>query len=540
MPQRVLTEQEFNRIRDRVLQSAPDGLDEPSFHRWIGPAMEQALGEAENTPAAPEGSATSRFLSNAGEMVNPVSIAKGLYGAVRHPIETVTSIGEQMADQAVKAKEAWGEGRISEAVGHAAAAAIPVIGPAAAAAGEQIGSGDVAGGLGKGAGLLIPTMVPTAVRTVRTAVTKLPESVATAANAGARSRITNVMSPKVGQNKVRFGNMADKVAPAIAKDIATEGAPWTREGLHARIGEKLGEAEAALDAASDARLAARTFPTAPLIGMLRVKRAQLMAEAVEGSHPIPTVHGAGGTPTPSGLTRNVSTGRMQPALVKEGRALGQDVIPAPYAARVAVIDQAISELQRLGPMVRYDPIRTMRQAYDGPAKAVYSPAVTPDFIKAQGGARGAADVTAVLRDQLARWDPPTAQANAQYSLYRTANDVLDAAVEVDRARPKVGRQIMARLTGSIIGGQVGGPIGAVAGYTFGPVVDAALSAGATTQLKTAAMMAKLAQAIRSGNIGVVNSLTAQLRRVGTTAAAVVGGGSTSPNGPRTAATAPAQ
>jgi hypothetical protein len=498
------------------------------------PAHTTARPEDFTPSAEPEGSATSRFLTNAGEMLNPVAIGKGLYDAVTSPIDTLTNVASAQLDQGKKAYEtarhAQQPADYLAALGHAGAAVLPVLGPAAAAAGEQIGSGDIAGGLGKGAGLLVPTAIPTAVRgTVKAANKYAPNGVVTALEEGAASRVADVISPKVGQNKVRLGNQAEKIAPTLAKDLAADGAPLTRSGFHAEVRTKLAAAEQALDSASDARLSARTFPTKPLIDALLEKRKALTAEAVEGSRAVPTVKGAGGTPTPSGMTRNVSSGRMQPKLTKEGRPIGQDVVPGPNAPRVAAIDQAIKELRQLGPVTRYDPIRTIRQAYDGQAKAVYSPAVTADYLAQRGSALGAADVTGTLRDALAKWDPPTATANAQYSLYRTADDVLSATAEVERTRPKIGRQIIARMTGSVLGNQAAGIPGAAAGYIAGPLVDSALASGATTQLKTAALMTKLATAIRRGDVGAVNTITSQVKRIGATAAAVVGN-ATSPSG----------
>lgn len=110
-------------------------------------------------PAQPEGSATWRFLSNAGEMLNPVTMVQGAAHAIAHPIETGTAmLGAQRAEYE-KAKALIKSGQYSEAAGHGLASALPLLGPAAAAAGEQIGSGDIAGGLGKGAGLLAPMAV---------------------------------------------------------------------------------------------------------------------------------------------------------------------------------------------------------------------------------------------------------------------------------------------------------------------------------------------------------------------------------------------
>lgn len=80
-------------------------------------------------------------------------------------------LGKAQVDQFTKAKQAYHEGRISEAVGHTIAGALPLVGPAAANAGEQIGSGDISGGLGAGAGLIAGMKAPEVVGRV------LPKSV---------------------------------------------------------------------------------------------------------------------------------------------------------------------------------------------------------------------------------------------------------------------------------------------------------------------------------------------------------------------------
>jgi hypothetical protein len=200
-------------------------------------------------------------------------------------------------------------------------------------------------------------------------------------------------------------------------------------------------------------------------------------------------------------------------LAKQGRPLGNDVVPTPNKVRVAQIDKAINEIRQLGPVARYEPLRRIREAYDQPARAKYAAAVTPDYLKKMGEANGAADVTGTLREALARFDPETAKANAEYSLYRKADDVLTATKEVERTRPKVGRQIMARLTGSVIGEQAAGLPGAAAGFVLGPALDAAVSSGVTTKLQTARLMTRLADAIRRGDVGHVSSLSYELKRL---------------------------
>lgn len=517
MPQRTLSEQEFNAIRDRVLAAAPDGLSEADFQRYIGPAMAQAIGEAENLPPTPEGGAVGRFAAGAAEMLNPIEMVKGAAQAVRHPIQTGTAIVGAMGDQWSRAAEAAREGHYSEAVGHAVAGSIPLVGPAAAEIGERIGEGDIAGGLGTTAGLLTPFGVKPAVQGVRRAIPAgARQAAAGALEKGAANRVAGVMSPQVGPNKTRFGGMAEQVAPEIAAN--PQMGAWSRTGLQNQVEAGFDDAARALDDAADARLTARTFDTKAIVEALKTGRQKLVAEAVEGSRLVPTLRGPGGRPTPAGPTRNVQSGQMQQAPTKQGRPIGQDVEPAPSAARIAAIDQVISEIQQLGPVARYEPLRRIRAAWDQVAKQKYNPSMTADFMKKTGEASGAAEATGVLRQHLAKFEPATATANAQYSLMKTARDVLKATEEVERTRPRVGRQIMARLTATVGMGAAAGTPGAITGFLFGPAVEAALSAGVTTKIQTARLMSRLATAIRKGDVGHVTSLTSQLRRMAPTGA----------------------
>jgi len=490
MPSRTLSESEFEAIRQRVLAAAPKGMDEAGFNRWFTPRFDGAIAEAEQLPEA-RGGAAGRFVSNAASALNPVAMAQGLYGAVRHPIDTAQAVIGQQADQFGKAKQAFSEGRYSEAAGHGVASALPLIGPAAAGAGEQIGSGDVAGGLGAASGLLATSAIPAGVRNARRVMTPgMRDAAAGALEKGAASRYVDVMAPKVGANKTRLGNMANKVAPALASDPAMSA--MSREGLHGKVASALAAAEDELDSVSQARNTNKVWHTKPILRDLQAKLDAVTAKTVR----------------------------------RQGLKAGDDVVPAPSEPRAAAIRQAMTEVQALGPVADYEALRRVRAAWDGPAKAVYNPSLTQDFTAKMGNKYGAADVTGVLRDQLAKFEPATAAANSKYSLYKSANDVLEAAAEVERTRPRVGRQIMARLTAVMAGGQSAGIPGAAAGYVLGPALDSIGATGMTTQLKTAQMMGKLAQAIRAGNVSSVNSLTSQLqdelRRLAAPAAAQAG------------------
>jgi hypothetical protein len=451
---------------------------------------------------APEGSAVGRFASNAWEMVNPVTAVKGVYNAVTSPVQTGKAIIAGQGNQLDKARQAFREGRYSEMVGHGAAAALPIVGPLAADAGEQIGAGDIAGGLGKAAGILAPVGMAEALS--KFGVKAIPNRVADALDEGAAARVADVMSPKSSAQKgLRMTAKAEKIAPQIA---AGDNAAWSRAGLREHLGEKLNAAKAALDEADEARNGAAPHETAPILSALKAKRAALVAEPFDAVAPARKVStresaivDAGGNPI------QIETSKAVP--------IGEAQIPAPNRARVAVLDKAIAEIEALGPIAPYESLRTIRKAYDGPAEVRYNPAVTPDFLANQSNAMASADVAGAIRETLAKGDPRTAAANADFSLYKSAHDIISAAEELDKARPKNGRRLMSQLTGSMIGTEAGGVPGAVAGYALGPILDNALTAGFTTKLKTAQMMTDFAKAIRSGDVTRVTKLSFKLRQL---------------------------
>lgn len=517
MPQRTLSEAEFTAIKQKVLAAAPAGLDEDSFNRWAGPRMAAAIGTAESLPVAPAGSSLGRFAEGVWQMVNPVSLAEGLYGAVRHPVKTAVKVGKAQYEQGKQAFDLAKQGRYVEAAGHGVAAALPLIGPAAAEAGEQIAAGDIAGGLGKGVGLAAPFAASPALKAGVRAVRASAPGAATAVAEGLASKagemVADVATPKVGPNKLRFGNQARELAPDLLK--RGEAGAWTREGLHSTVKQGLATAEDALDAAADSRNAGFPHDTKGIVKALLDKRQELTAEAFDATEPARTA---------TTRTSAILDASGKPAQVTDLKAtpIGRDVVPGPNAERVAQIDKAISELKQLGPQAPYESLRRIRQAYDGPAKATYAPSVTADYLKAQGGKLGAADVTGTIRSALAEADPATAATNAEYHLYRTLDEVLSAAKETEAARPKIGRRMAAILFGGGSGAAAGGATGATAGAALFLAVDAAASAGWTTKLKAAQLMTDAAKALRSGSEGQLQSVAFQLRKLGTVGAVQAG------------------
>lgn len=445
-------------------------------------------------PQGPTGKESARFVDNAVRAMvpstTPSDYINGPLYAIQHPWDSVGLIVDAVRNAHIgtfnKAKEkasaaANGDAlAIPEAIGYGAATALPVAGPAAAGAGEQIASGDIAGGLGTSAGLLAPSVLAAAKAKTGPLVS------AEKADRMSTSRMADAIAPKVGQNKIRFGNQAAEIAPALAREPSLGAV--TREGLQAKVESKLGEAEAALDAAANARNAHIVYATKPIIEALREKVGRRTAQTARDAY------------------QSAKTGSEQP--------IGKDVVPAPNRARVAQIEQAIHEIEQLGSHASYEALRRIRESYDGPAKAKYSPSMTADYLAKSGERSGAADVTGVLRDKLGTMDPATAKANADYALYKSAHDVLSATEEVQRSRPTTGRKMLtSAITGSL-GTSIDPGVGTAIGLAVGPIVDEALNAGLTTKITTARLLAQYADAVRRHQPKRTSAIARQLKNVG--------------------------
>jgi hypothetical protein len=130
--------------------TAPDGTVHTFPAGTTPEQMAAALGLGNPTPepshaTPPQGSALRRLAGNFVEGLNPITLAKGLYQGVRHPIDTfVTPTAESWG----KVGPALKEGRYTDAA-NAAAGGIPLIGPASEAASQQWKGGDAAGAIGR-------------------------------------------------------------------------------------------------------------------------------------------------------------------------------------------------------------------------------------------------------------------------------------------------------------------------------------------------------------------------------------------------------
>src|SRR5262245_54768311 len=177
MAGRTLSEAEFTRIKQAVLDEAPPNLSEADWQRYATVALAGAIAEAEHSPAPLEGSAVGRFAAGAWQHLNPVTMATGLYEAFKTPEATgqmLRNVVNAQVGEGKKAVDLVRQGRYTEAAGHAGAAALPLLGPAAAAAGERVATGDLAGGIGEGVGLTGSIVAPGAVATGAQRLGSLP------------------------------------------------------------------------------------------------------------------------------------------------------------------------------------------------------------------------------------------------------------------------------------------------------------------------------------------------------------------------------
>lgn len=200
-------------------------------------AVIQRMAKPAQEPA-PQSSALGRFASGAGEMLNPVTMVKGLYQTVRHPIDTASAIYQQQGAEFDKAVAAGREGRYSEMVGHGAAAFLPVVGPLAADIGEQAGSGDVAGAAGRLAGAAAAWQAPKAIKAIPSRVGGKPTAERELARWGLDQGIpVDVASATANPIPRAAQQLATKTSVA-GSVIGTKAAKARQAGL-ATVGEQL-------------------------------------------------------------------------------------------------------------------------------------------------------------------------------------------------------------------------------------------------------------------------------------------------------------
>lgn len=458
------------------------------------------------------------FVKGFTATVNPLPMLEKLYGGDMTDkalnIATMGAYGQgrvakdalqAQVDQFKKAKEAYDKGRISEAVGHTMAGALPLVGPMAADAGETIGRGDIAEGLGKTAGILAPMGVHPALGAAGDAIDAVKPAIADVADRTSANLMANEIAPKVGANKARFGNMAADAAPALAREPGLNAA--TRTGLQGKVGAAMEDAQQQLNGAYDAIPNTQLFKTAPVKAAINAALSKLTAEGYKDEVPTTTtvdklqVKPGPGDPSMGGDMRRIG------ANIDTYGPGGTTVEPSGNEARIGALKQAQADINTLGDYANIDNLRKIAMAWGNGAKKVFTPAIAPDYMANKGAGLGFADAERSLRDYIADnavvpGSAPVAQLrtlNSRYSMLRSANDVMQAAEEADRGRSGTMRSAGASVLGAAAGEYLGGPTAAAVGAILTPFIDNAVTSGVTTHIALSRALAKFADSLRSGS-----------------------------------------
>lgn len=426
-------------------------------------------------PTAEHG-AVSRFVGNAAERLNPITMVKGVAQAVAHPLQTVDALIDASAQQYGKAGQAFGEGRLSEAAGHALAGTIPAIGPMAAEIGEQAAAGDVAGAAGALTGVLTPMA---AARPIANAARRA----APAVQAGAERRVVQALGP----TKERFKAIAEKRAP----EVLERGLGGSREALQAQAAQKAREAGQQIDALLE-REGGRAINLRPVIDALeqakssfQTTRSVPLADAIK-----------------DGLERT-------PGARVVGNAVEIPVVFEPRA--VAQLSRLQRVMEDLGPEARVDQVVAIRRAWDKVVSDAGGfqhrrPSALGQPLKDISEAATKRQATTAIRQLLDSEVPDLSVINREFAFWKDVDSVLRQTIQ--RTQPQgpglLGRvrEGAGQVAGAVIGGTAAGPLGAGAGAIVTGQLAKAAHAVFTSprwRLVSARTRHQLADALASGN-----------------------------------------
>lgn len=445
---RTLTESEYDAIREEIIRRAPPNLSEAEFTRYAGPAMEMAIGIAENTPAPLRGSAMSRALGGLWQNINPLTMVSGLAQAVQHPVDTAAALYQAQRDQFAKAAEAP---TLSEKAGYTAAGLLPILGPMAAHAGERGAQGDIAGMAGETAGLVAPFAVDAA-------MTLRPGRAARA------TRLEQEASQQVAQRVLAPGNrryvgQAEAIAPEVLRRGMTGDRLALREAADAGM-------DAAGQAIDDAIAAAGGAQASVQVASIMQQLRSALSELTTNGRPIVGAEGR----------------------VSELRArIGQ----IQRAARNGTI--SLEELKKIRD-VSYD-VAARARGYERAGNVI------------AGDAGWAARETGgAIRQELANAIPDLASSNADYAFFKTLDDILNPAIGRPKTTtPSQGVTGGARTTGAVAGAMTDSKL---VTFVMSQVVPwlKERAADPSWQLADAHRKMRLAQALRRGNVGLAKRL----------------------------------
>jgi hypothetical protein len=421
-------------------------------------------------------------------MLNPVTIVKGAYQAVTHPVDTAKGLYQAQVDQFGKAAQAQSP---IEQIGYTAAGILPLIGPIAAGIGEHAATGDIAGAAGQTAGIVAPFAAGGAIR----------GRVAQRARRGDPALLEREAAQQVSQRVLAPGSVAFKgKAEAIAPEILQRGMRGGRDELAQAADEGMAAAGERIDAAiTSGGGGSAGVVVNPIIAQLqrRINDLTINGEVIRGAEG-----------RVAGLRARIAqlerTSQQQPAAT---------VRPPMAPIRVTSFD----DLRK----VRDEQYRIANEA------RAYQRMGNPN-LSDEGFA--AAEEGSAIRSQFAAQSPELAAANADYTFFKTLGDVLDPA----QGRPKVtaptkGVTGGAETSGAVVGAMVSPKAAFVLGVVR-PWIQRMRSEPAW-QLADAHSKMRLAEAIRNGDVPTATKLMVRIGE-GTVPA-------TSPSGFQNRNTAPA-
>ena len=475
--------------------------------------------------------ATGRFLLPIVRA--PFDAARFAYGVVSDPFNGFQQTGEILSasrDQVERARAAEAEGRPMEGLLRRAAS-VPVIGPAAASIYDMAQAGDYAGAAGTTTSMVLPMMrglLKSGASAVMRTGTKAAVSAADAVglrpqieSAGAvlsdaaEAKMARAISPQVGPNKTRFGNMAADIAPEIVRDPNL--AAKSIGGFDSKLEAVMNAVTDEMDRAAEARGTTTQLKVKPLLDKFDAAIAKLQSHPIEGSRLIPEYsanepavrHARPGSevtvrnratsaedlPMHQRGYRTLDTGEFANEPTRTGRPIGQTVEPRPRMSQLETLRAIREELAQLGDTASYDAVLNIRQAWDPVAKLKYMPSTAADALKSQGDATGAMKGTGIIREGLAEADPNSAPIYKKYSLYKTALDIREAALEAERTRPN-------RLRGQI---RTLASTQGVMGITAA-LVDRAIELAPDMQVMVARRMAGVADLLKRGEVAQAEAI----------------------------------
>lgn len=444
------------------------------------------------------------LISRGTRSVNPVEIVRGVRDASSDPVGTVSGMASLPVDLATQAMSDLRQGNYARAARKGFTATLPVLGgvggailgapggPAGMIAGGMAGyagGSGIAAGMDEGvdqleqgnwatgSGALIDATVQGALgaRATTPRPTRAP-AMADSLDQRARNTTARTFGPTVGPNRYAWGNEARKLGPDMLRRTTSN----SREGVSLELEALRQRANANLDGGYDVAPKGVRLRAAPVDAALRAEINNLSVQTANGP-----------------------------------------VVPVGNAEKVAALQAARAELQRMGPTLDAENVRTLRQSWDRLADQVWEPKTNAGWEKVREGGKGYAAARDVLNDTTMQVYPHLKPAAAEASFSIKATDLLRQLEETENARSQKARSAIASVSGAAVGSAFGGAFGAGVGALVAPAVEYMLVEKVlpSSKIRAARLMTQLSDELRkNGQTARAMSLGQQLRNLAAPAA----------------------